>query len=121
MMIQAFRAPPVGSYVEILLPEASITGRVVWSSDRRFGITARERIPLARFIGGKSVAPIRAEPPSLAQRHAALARRKADATFAARSMQYGFLALVVLAAALAITSIAFNTLSGVRETILEHL
>lgn len=50
MLVQAAQPPPRGSYIEILRPNYSVTARVVWTKDRRFGVQSREKIDLDSFL-----------------------------------------------------------------------
>jgi hypothetical protein len=44
MLLEAGAAPSPGTFVEIIGPEASIAGQVIWSRDGRFGVRTRERL-----------------------------------------------------------------------------
>jgi hypothetical protein len=44
MLLEAGAAPSPGTFVEIVGPEASIAGQVIWSRDGRFGVRTRERL-----------------------------------------------------------------------------
>jgi hypothetical protein len=44
MLLKGAVAPSPGTYVEIIGPEASIAGQVIWSRDDRFGVRTRERL-----------------------------------------------------------------------------
>jgi hypothetical protein len=44
MLLEGASAPSPGTYVEIIGPEASIAGQVIWSRDDRFGVRTRERL-----------------------------------------------------------------------------
>lgn len=50
MLLQAASAPPRGTYVEIFRGRHSAIARVVWCSDRRFGIHTRERMDVDALI-----------------------------------------------------------------------
>ena len=56
MMLQAATPPRQGSYIEIFRAAHVIVARVVWASDRRFGIQSQDRIDIG--------AVIKAAPPS---------------------------------------------------------
>src|ERR1700754_200748 len=55
MLVQAGTPPPRGTYVEILRPGYSVTGRVVWSKHHKFGIQSRDRISMAAVLERRKV------------------------------------------------------------------
>jgi hypothetical protein len=122
MLLQAHEVPEPGSYVEILLPDAVVVGRVMWAAERRFGIRARDRIPIHRLIGGHSrqsdsmaMAAQRGRP------CATIAEARSDARLAGRSMQFLVLVLCSVAAAGLAALLVFRALSSVSDKISQHL
>jgi hypothetical protein len=122
MLLQAHEVPAPGSYVEILLPDAVVVGRVMWAAERRFGIRARDRIPVDRLIGGHkrqsadTAANLQSGQPGVTG-----VQVRRDARFVARSMQFLFVALCGAAAAGLIALAAFRALSSVSDKISQHL
>src|ERR1044072_4569409 len=55
MLIQAGVPPPRGTYVEIMRPGYSVTGRVIWSNPHKFGSQSRETIRIASVLERRSV------------------------------------------------------------------
>jgi hypothetical protein len=123
MLLQACRPPAPGSYVEIMLPETSLAARVVWASERRFGVSTRERIPLADFIGpmARQDGCAALKTARKARAAARSAQRGAGGRTASRSLQFGFLRLCGAAAAAAAASIAHGALAGVRDSLISAL
>lgn len=50
MLLQSHAPPPRGTYVEIAQAGLPIVGQVVWSKERRFGISTRDIIDVAALI-----------------------------------------------------------------------
>jgi len=120
MLLLAHEVPAPGTYVEILLPDDVVVGRVMWSSERRFGIRARERIPLHRIVGRQAkqaaataVARDRSGP--------AAAPARGDARYAGRSMEFIFLIMCVTTFAVLAAIMAFRLLSSISDRISAHL
>lgn len=120
MMLQALEAPCRGTFVEVRLPEDVVVGQVVWSSDRRFGIRTRERVPVWRLTGRPSL--IERGP---GQREMAAARcvaiRRRDLRSLGRSFEFAALALAVAAAAAMMAYAGYAALSGLTTQIMTHL
>jgi hypothetical protein len=50
MLVQTNAPPSRGAYIEICRPGRIIVARVVWTKERRFGITTRERMNVDAFV-----------------------------------------------------------------------
>jgi hypothetical protein len=129
MLIQAGAPPPRGTYVEILRPGYSVTGRVVWSKHHKFGIQARESIRIASVLerrsgprpgGGvpplnQSGGPVRLTPRHDPEQQAA--RVRARASF----LQYAALAGAVSFGALLLAYSLYRGLSDTFADVLRSL
>lgn len=123
MLLQASRPPATGTYVEIMLLDTSVTARVVWAGERRFGVVARERIRLADFIGPMARDERRSALKSArqARANALVVHRGSDAQASGRAMQFVFLLLCGGAAAAAAAVAAYEALASLRDSLLPHL
>ena len=122
MLLQACRPPVPGSYIEVVLPGSRVTARVIWASDRRFGVSTRERIRLSDFVGTMREGSGRKMIAGPRARAAALAARRPDqAQSAGRAMQFVFLLLCGAVAAAFAAGLAFSTLAQLRETLTDYL
>jgi hypothetical protein len=128
MLIQAGVPPPRGTYVEILRPGCSVTGRVVWSKHHKFGIQVRERISIPLMLERRASARAGGGTAPLDQGSGPVRLSRADpAEQAARSRaRAAFLQYVLLGGAVAIGAllIAYSLYCGLSETfadVLGHL
>ena len=128
MLIQAGTPPPRGTYVEIIRPGYSVTGRVVWAKQHKFGIQARGAIRIGAVIERRSAPrPEGGAPPlnqsggpvSLSPRNPAqlAARARARGAF----LQYAVLAAGIAFAALLLAFSLYRGLSVVFTDVLGHL
>ena len=129
MLIQAGVPPPRGTYVEILRPGYSVTGRVVWSKHHKFGIQSREKIRIAAVLERRSVPrPGGGEPPlnqsggpaGLSPR-ADPAQQAAQARVRGAFLQYAVLGGAVTLGALLIAYSLFRGLSATFTDVVSHL
>lgn len=121
MLLQANDVPAQGTYVEILLPDTVVVGRVMWTSERRFGIRARDRIPLHKLINGHARRPGAAAAAPQRAAPSKAARGKASARSVGQSMQFVFLVACGVAAAGGIAMLAYRTLSSLSDKVTAHL
>jgi hypothetical protein len=128
MLIQAGVPPPRGTYVEILRPGYSVTGRVVWSKHHKFGIQARETIRIAAVLERRSVPrPGGGEPPLNQSGPLRLSPRADPAQLAARAraraalLQYAALGGAVTLGALLLACSLYRGLSGTFTDVISHL
>jgi len=126
MLIQAGVPPARGTYVEILRPGCSVTGRVVWSKHHKFGIEARGKISVAMMLERRTAprdsggtppvnqggGPVRLSPRADPAEQAARARARAA------FMQYAALGGAVTVGALLL---AFALYRGLSETFADVL
>lgn len=123
MMLQAPQAPQRGTFVEVRLPEDTVIGQVVWSSDRRFGIKTRDRVPVWKILGKPS--PIErgsGGAPRMATAGATLSMRaRSDARATSRTMEFLFLALGVAAFAGFLALAGYEALAHLTAQITTHL
>lgn len=127
MLIQAGVPPPRGTYVEILRPGYSVTGRVVWSKHHKFGIQSRETIRIAAVLErrngsrpgapplNQSDGPVRLSPPANPAQLAAQARARAA------FLQYVALGGAVTLGALLLALGLFRGLSDTFADVVSHL
>jgi hypothetical protein len=129
MLIQAGAPPPRGTYVEILRPGCSVTGRVVWAKHHKFGIEARDKIRIAmvlerragpRATGGmpplnQGAGPVRLSPRADPGEQAARARARAA------FLQYAALGGAVTVGALLLAYALYRGLSETFADVLSHL
>lgn len=116
MLVQAATAPPRGTYVEILRPGGSVTARVVWSKDRRFGLQSRDRIDMDAILdrrrtqraGDSTVPAVQMGEP---QRAPALARGVMSRHISS-SIQFGFLVMLAAIGAMTLGAGIYAGLSG---------
>jgi hypothetical protein len=128
MLIQAGVPPPRGTYVEIIRPGYSVTGRVVWSKHHKFGIHSRETIRIASVLERRSVArPGSGEPPLNQSGPIRLSPRANPAQLAARAharaafLQYAALGGAATIGALLLAYSLFRGLSGTFTDVISHL
>jgi hypothetical protein len=129
MLIQAGTPPPRGTYVEILRPACSVTGRVVWTKHHKFGIEAQDKIRLTMVLERRTVpratggtaplnqggGPLRLAP--RADPGAQAARARTRAAF----LQYAALGGAVTIAALLLAAALFRGLSQTFGSVVDHL
>jgi len=121
MLIQAGAPPARGTYVEILRPACSVTGRVVWSKHHKFGIETRGKISIARVIERRAVSREGGGTPPVNQGGGPVhlsprvdpAEQAARARARAAFLQYAALGGAVTVGALLL---AFALYSGLSET-----
>lgn len=127
MLIQAGVPPPRGTYVEIIRPGYSVTGRVVWSKHHKFGIQSRETIRIGAVLERRNASrpgsppldqsggPVRLTPrPDPAQ-------QAAQARVRAAFLQYAALGGAVTLGALLLAFSLFRGLSGTFADVVSHL
>jgi hypothetical protein len=129
MLIQAGVPPPRGTYVEIIRPGYSVTGRVVWSKQHKFGIQSRDRIRITSLLerrgqarpgGGtpplnQSGGPVRLSPRRDPAQQAAYARARGAL------LQYAAVGTAVTVGALLLGFTLYRGLSDTFTEVLRHL
>lgn len=124
MLVQAGVPPPRGTYVEILRPGYSVTGRVVWTRQHKFGIEAQATISLAGVLDRRHVASGTGALPPL-QQGGARCPRPADAAARSRSrgamLQYALLGGAATLCALALAAGLYRGLSETFMVVMRHL
>lgn len=117
LMATCSSPPARGSYVEIRRETYSVVGRVVWSSDGRFGIQARQKVdlpdlahPQARvhFEMGDRRRGSRSQPPSQPRQGTIQERAEASRRYA-RAIEFVALSAIVV-------SLAYIAADQVRAT-----
>ncbi len=130
MLIQAGVPPARGTYVEILRPGYSVTGRVVWSKQHKFGVEARGKISLAAVLERRSTPRAGAGTAPFNQSSEGPVRpgpRHDPATQAARArarsafLQYAALGGAVTVVALLFAFSLFRGLSDTFADVLGHM
>ncbi len=120
MMLQAREAPHRGSYVEVRLGHDVIIGRVIWASERRFGIATRDRVPLMRLLGGEAdndTGPCAPTPAA----YATPRRAHAGARATGRSIEFLVLLLMIGGAAIVMAVMGYQMLAALTENVARHL
>ena len=127
MLIQAGVPPPRGTYVEIMRPGYSVTGRVIWSKHHTFGIQSRDTIRIASVLERRSASrpgspPLdqSGEPVRPAQR-ANPAQQAAQARARAALLQYAALGGAVTLGALLLAFSLYRGLSVTFTDVVSHL
>ncbi|WP_277766786.1 PilZ domain-containing protein [Sphingomonas sp. HITSZ_GF] len=121
MMLQAPEAPRRGDYVEVRLQEDTIVGQVVWSSDRRFGIRTRDRVPVWRLLGRPSPIERGTGGERLNATRAAAARAHSESRYFGRAAEFLILALAVTAVAGFFAFMGYEALASLTTQIKTHL
>jgi hypothetical protein len=129
MLVQAGVPPPRGTYVEIVRPGYSVTGRVVWVKQHKFGIQSRDRISIPAVLERRSVprpgggtapfdqsgGPMRALPRADPAEQAARARARSAL------VQYAALGGAITVGALLLAFGLYRSLSGAFADVTHHL
>ena len=124
MLLQASVPPARGTYVEIVRPGGSVTGRVVWSKHHKFGIEARGKICIRAMLDRRVAARQGIGQPPLDQSGGAVrlaprsdpARQAAQAGARSALLQYSVLGG---AATLGALLLAYGLYRGLSETFTE--
>lgn len=120
MLLLAHEVPAAGTYVEILLPDDVVVGRVMWASDRRFGIRTNERISLHRLVGAQA-SQAAAAAVVRGRSSPAATRARADARDVGRSMEFIFLIGCITTIAVFAAILSFRLLSSISDQISRYL
>ena len=103
MMVRSCSAPLPGSYVEVRRGNHVIVARVVWSGDQKFGVLTQDPLPVEALASGaaatKPAADIPADRRSTPRRANRLDDRHAASRLTGRLLEYGFLLIVGVSAA----------------------
>jgi hypothetical protein len=121
MMLQAHSAPETGTYVEVQLPDEVVVGRVMWASDRRFGIRTRDRLPLWRLLGRKKPERGPDTPAARAAAGTAIVRHRSDSRSWGRIFEFVCLACMAIGAAAAVAFAGYAALADVAHKISRSL
>ncbi len=129
MLIQAGVPPARGTYVEILRPGCSVTGRVVWSKHHKFGIETREKISIAAVLDRRATPRPGAGLPPLNQSDGSPApstrtdpaRQAGQARARSAFLQYAALGAAATLGALLLAYGLYRGLSGTITDVLSHL
>lgn len=122
MLLQSHAPPERGTYVEIMQAGLPIVGQVIWSSERRFGISTRDAIDVAALVDdGKPFEEEKIVDTSRDERLLAAYRSRGHTYDSSRSsankMQFGFIAGLCLCAAAGIAVGLHDGLSAVLRHI----
>jgi hypothetical protein len=129
MLIQAGVPPPRGTYVEIMRPGYSVTGRVIWSKHHKFGLQSRETIRIASVLErpgrprpdrGASPLDQSGGPLGLSPRTNP-AQQEAQARARAAFLQYAALGFALTLGALLLAFGLYRGLSGTFADVVSHL
>lgn len=128
MLIQAGQPPPRGTYVEIVRPGCSVTGRVVWRKHHKFGIQAQDRIRIGAVLERRSTPrpgggtpPLNQAGPLRLARRAAPAERAALARARGATLQYAAIGGAVTLGALLLAAGLYRGLSQTFADAVSHL
>ncbi len=123
VLIQAAASPARGTYVELIVANQRLVGRVVWGKERRFGIQTRDPVNVLALTGGTPAGlSRRAEAPSPRQVSLAAARTMGHgARPLAKAMEFAAIGAFAAALVAAAGAIVFETLSNPFENISSQL
>lgn len=112
--------PPVrGEYVEIGIGSNRLTALVKWSSERRFGLSLRERVSVAAMLeGGSGKVELASSAGSLRKRHDHWAALRAMPRMLAGVGQLGLLVLIAGAAAFLLTEVVTAGFAPMRAALI---
>lgn len=115
--------PPRGTYVELTDIAIPMVGKVVWSGNRRFGITVQEKIDLGRLQAGQSNSPSTREPARkfAAARSLTPAEQEQHSRHAGRKIQFVFIGAAAAVAAALIGILVYTYLAHAAEAVTTHL
>ena len=103
MMVRSSVAPLPGSYVEMRRGSHVIVARVVWANDYKFGVLTQDRLPVDALASGgavaKPIADIPVERRATPRRPNRLDDRHAASRLIGRLLEYGFILIVGVSAA----------------------
>ena len=122
MLIQSAFPPRRGTYVEIILARQTVTGRVIWSKGRRFGISTRERVDLGAIVSG-----FQGGPAPQAANHIAVRKkpspggRGALARTNGKMLEFGSLVVTALAMVAVAGALVQQTLGETVQAIMSNL
>ena len=115
MLATCASPPPRGAFLELIVGSHSFVGHVEWAGERRFGITLRERIDVARLAAGDlagALPKLRASPRGGAT--ASALSSGADSRIWGQRLQFGVLAAAGAAAALVLAQFVGGSLGGLQ-------
>ena len=123
LLMQAADSPSRGAYVEVVANGHTIGGRVVWASDRRFGISIQGRLNVRRVVDGYSCAGPAVSLASVAPRRLAPIAARNGALSGTHGDRLGFAFVLLFAAALITTAAvtAYQTLARPLDQAMSHL
>ena len=117
MLLQANFPPPRGAIIEVVGPFPPVVARVVWASERRFGVTTQDRIKVSDFLVARdqvspdrdSVGPVclPSADPDRGERHRQVGRL----------LQYGAVIAAGGTLAFAIAQAAYGLLANVAAAV----
>ncbi|MGF1550276.1 MAG: PilZ domain-containing protein [Sphingomonadaceae bacterium] len=116
MLCIAAQPPSRGTYVEIVAPVTTLTGRVIWSNERRFGIVLREKIRPHEFVRGLTGDPAESVADSTSPRQTGAGEPLYGSAF-----RWSAGAAAGLLAALGCAAIVYDTLAATFGQINHHL
>lgn len=125
LLIQANAPPERGAFVEIICEGLPITGQVIWTSDRRFGVVTREWLDVAAFVDrllNPSAQPVVAAPePPRVRVGARRARTHGESRDLGNALQFATVVGACGAAAVAIALALHGQLTSVVASVASRL
>jgi hypothetical protein len=123
MMIHSRTPLKVGTYVEVITEQANIVGLVRWTGDDCFGIKTRDRVPVVKLVFKGAGKLVRDNKGAMAapMPNAPIAVQHARSRALGRALDFGFIAVAVIAVALLVGSFALGTLAQPLTTITTYL
>jgi hypothetical protein len=122
MLLLAHEVPAPGTYVEILLPDDVVVGRVMWAGDRRFGIRSRDKVPLHKLLGVQAREAAAIAGATVPRRSSqTVVPMRTDSRLVGRSLEFIFLVAGLCAVAIFAAIVTFETLTSVSDNIATHL
>lgn len=116
--------PPRGTVVELTGAAFPIVGRVVWSTELRFGLEVGGRIDVSAILAQQAPAPRVDElvpGPAYARPVRTIAERSEASRQASSTMQYAFFCLMAAAGAMTVAHTAYASLATTSSQIIAGL
>lgn len=110
------RPPRRGEFVELIVGHNRLIGQVKWSSQRRFGMSLRERVSVTALLeGGSGPIALRRSAASRPARAGWLSSLRANPEVLSHFAQYAVMGFAVLSAAVLIASLAAEGFTPVQQ------
>lgn len=125
MLLQANEPPPPGTYIEIVQDGLAVVGKIIWTKDRRFGISTRDVIDINALEDESSTGTTRK---AAVGRKAEAFRPTFNAAYdhensrhSANAMQFAAIVATIVCAAAALAFVLHEGLSSTVGNIVNNL